>query len=1166
MRFDEFTGQILRSTYTLSKDKKNHAEKIIDYKKHANSAWKPWKKFAMQHDNFGRKTFSSVEWIAKEQSGPQKTSYTKAYDFDRNSSVLTVKQTSQLGAVNTEIRDTHSGNLLEQHTPEGSLWQYEYDDLDRLTKETNPLGKATLYTHQDFDKDRINQVIKESPLHYKVATVTDATGRIIEHKDYYQNAWRRLSAIEYNGWNKPIKQTNILGLENITIYDQHERPVKHLDYWGNVKRIEYNDLHLTTTTYLNQHKVMEKETQPWLAKTIYRKYPIFDNLNDSQTHFLEETVEKNGFGQVVKYTSALIHRHTLKSMDRIESAYNYDPNFNRIKKTILGFDGLHFTRLTHYDLFNNIVKHTKEQTCGGETTKGETDLREYNKDNQLVSVVTPLKMKTRHINDKEGRRIKTIQPDGNEILYEYNLLGQIVKNSWQRGDKHLEITKSYDEDNRLTSLSDNNGQVIDYNYLPNGKVHTITYPDKQKMTLDYDDKNRMINRTDFAGKRYQFTYNEADNGLVSEVQIDNNQIQFHYGEDDNNIKGNLISRIASYETGGITESRFYYGAFKNLTKTTLFNKTSGTIFNVNYHFNCRGQLESIANHSHKGHTTTSYTSMKYQYDAFNRLMNEMHHTNQCIKSIGYYYDANNNLITETFHDGANQQKFTHAYNNQDQRLRSISDTERQSDALNYTWNKNGHLEKNPDGVTYEYDAQGYLLKINEPHSPVTQYHYLPNGLLSKRTRGEKNQSFYHGINKKITAIMDNEKWYSLYNDVKGLQANFTHDSVDQFFLSGRNSGGILTNNKDLQTTTYTAYGKPVMPFNTGNISSSFGWNQEYTDQDAQLTYLQRRFYSPDLKMFISRDSFHVDNHYSYAKANPITFIDPTGHSAQQGLSYGFGGGLTALGIIGAIFAAPTGGASLTLSAGASLAAGVTTSLSGISLMGSQAALDSGNKQAAKALQYTSIGLGAITMIEAGVALAPSISARFFAASATNSVTLSSSLESSPVSSLGSSLGSSPVSSLGATSTTESIKSSFSFYEPIDEGLMPSYPMDQFTAKLIASATESFTDSGSVSSNTATIGSSWSGSRVSSIEAELNTLQSYSQRWAAVIKPEATTDSLYSPVSLSPISIPDSIQLDIPETTQPPYGSTYEDMTPQELLNSISQDRWDLKNLYEGMSD
>jgi RHS repeat-associated protein len=958
IRKDALTDQVIRTRYTLSKDKKTHADKIIHYKKQNETTWKPWQKFSIVHDDLGRKTYSSSQWLLSDQLGPQKTAYTKEYAYHKDSGLLTVKQTSHLGAEHTEIQDTRSGNLIEKRTPTGSIWQYEYDDLDRLTKETNPLGKATAYTHQNFDKDGINQIIKETPLHYKVATVTDAAGRVTEHKDFFHNDWRRLSAMEYNGWNKVTKHTNILGLDTKTTYDQFERHIQQIDYWGNIHRIDYDDLHLTSTTYLNQHKVKKIEKQPWFAKTIHRKYPVFDNPNDPQTHFLEETLEKNGFGQNIRHTSALIHRQTLKPVDMIRSDYRYDPSFNRISKTIQGFDGLKLTRLSQYDIFQNPVTETKIQTIGDKTSQARTDLSEFNEDNQLIKVVTSEKMTTQFINDKEGRRIKTIQPDGSDIRYEYNLLGQIVKNSWMRGGKRLEITKSYNDDHQLISLSDNDGLVIKYDYLPNGKVHTITYPDGKIMTMDHDDKNRVIARTDFVGKRSHMIYNANDKGNISEIQVDKYRIQFEYGEDDNNMKGNLINQIARLDDGSETHSQFYYGGFRNLTKTTHFSKPTGTVFNTTHHFNHRGQIESIANHSHQGHKPSLERLQKYQYDSLNRLISEMHGEEHLIKTIDYHYDANNNLIVETYHDETNQHSVTHQYNGQDQRLHSIINDNHQETVENYRWNQNGHLEEAPDNTQFEYDSQGHLLSITHRDETTINYHYFPNGLLGKRTKGQKHDDFYHGANKKITSIKNAGHWYSLLSDPHGLQAGFSDESIDQFLLSGNNTGGLLRNNQHFQTTTYTSYGKPATPFKNDGFSSRFSWNQEYRDQDANLTYLQRRFYHPDLKLFLSRDSYPVDNHYAYAKANPVNFIDPTGHISKRAASYGIGSGLFVLGIIGAIFAVPTGGASLTPATAGLIGANVAGSLSGVSLMGSQGAIDTGHKGAAKAMQYASIGLSA----------------------------------------------------------------------------------------------------------------------------------------------------------------------------------------------------------------
>jgi hypothetical protein len=135
-------------------------------------------------------------------------------------------------------------------------------------------------------------------------------------------------------------------------------------------------------------------------------------------------------------------------------------------------------------------------------------------------------------------------------------------------------------------------------------------------------------------------------------------------------------------------------------------------------------------------------------------------------------------------------------------------------------------------------------------------------------------------------------------------------------------------------------------------------------------------------MFISRDSYHADNHYAFGNANPVTFSDPTGHSARQATNYTVGAVISALGILGFIASIPTGGLSLTLSSVAGIAAGITTSFSGLSLLGSQALFDSEYQTSAKTLSYTSLGLGILSIIEAGVSLAPWISARFFATPST----------------------------------------------------------------------------------------------------------------------------------------------------------------------------------------
>ncbi|MCY4045308.1 MAG: hypothetical protein OXE99_09530 [Cellvibrionales bacterium] len=206
--------------------------------------------------------------------------------------------------------------------------------------------------------------------------------------------------------------------------------------------------------------------------------------------------------------------------------------------------------------------------------------------------------------------------------------------------------------------------------------------------------------------------------------------------------------------------------------------------------------------------------------------------------------------------------------------------------------------------------------------------------------------------------------------------------TNQVFFSNQSTAAQTgldeQSNKTSAFYTYDGYGRMT---SLGKIPDNqridFLWNQLLLEQVSGLTYMQHRFYHSFFKRFISRDKLNVENCYTYAHGNPVTLIDPSGLNAQQVMNYGLGTGFSILGVLGAIFAFPTGGASLlTLSAAAGIGAGISTALSGLSLMGSQAALDSGNKAAAKALQYTSMGLGVLATVEGVVAIAPSV-ADFF---------------------------------------------------------------------------------------------------------------------------------------------------------------------------------------------
>jgi len=76
--------------------------------------------------------------------------------------------------------------------------------------------------------------------------------------------------------------------------------------------------------------------------------------------------------------------------------------------------------------------------------------------------------------------------------------------------------------------------------------------------------------------------------------------------------------------------------------------------------------------------------------------------------------------------------------------------------------------------------------------------------------------------------------------------------------------------------TYSAYGQPAD--STGTQTTPLGFAGEYTNEQSGLIYLRARVYDPVTGQFLTRDPLEALTRqpYSYAYANPLSFVDPTG--------------------------------------------------------------------------------------------------------------------------------------------------------------------------------------------------------------------------------------------------------------------------------------------------
>jgi RHS repeat-associated protein len=990
IKTDHVTGQKIQHRFTLNPDKKTHQSveiSVIHDEKKLH--WQPWQQEIFKFDTHGRKTYHGHQWLTKEYPGLEKTWKEFTYDFDTHSKQLTHSEIAASGAAKKTVIDTRNNQIIKNITPLNETWAYHYNALNQVDKSINPLGHITEHTYLTYQVEGVNAVVTASPLGYKFRKAFDAKHQQIHWHDFHDNKWRHLSSARYNGFGKVVEQTDINQLASITDYDSFDRPLSHVDYYGNKTEYKYDDFLLTTSIYLNKHKIYEKLSEPWNMLVRDRFYPNIDNPRDSLPDYVENAVKYSGFKKKIEETNSLMDRYHSEKKKSVTRFISYDARLNIIEEKSCGFDDTELSIKYTHDIFNHPV--TKKKNLKNKETsssvEGETFV--YDIDGQL-SQIQSAKLKsgeqqvTQFIYNKNGKKIKIILAGGQKISQSYNVLNLPEKISWSREGKPYEITNQYDEDKQLILSKNSQGQSLTFKYLDNGLLTQMIYPDGQSYQVEYDSKNRKIKEKALAGPVHHFHYDSKDLGKLSSINSDDLCVNYHYGVDDNDYKYQLIQRTFNHPKTGETVETITYGSQGIPVKSEVLNRKQGIVHEVNYAFNSRKQLTDLSMHSHKGHLIDESVDMHYNYNALNQLISEKLSNAGHSRELNYHYDANGNLTLEQeLIDGKHSNK-SFVYNAMDQLVQITSDFAPDNGALDY--DVNGRMIKDHQGREYAYDDRGYLLSVNTPDGKI-HYDYWLNGQLSQRkstnsANQEKSTQFYQNHDKKIMAMNNSGDWHYLLKDNKGILASrrtnnsgaIDSESIAQWFMTNPIIGAVLTDAGKLSTRKYMAYGSPLQR-GLSVPETMFGWHQDYTDTESGLVYLKSRFYSPSLKRFITPDSLLVDNRYRYAKSNPLFFYDPTGHNASD-TTYGLGGAFAALGVLGVILAIPTDGISLTFSGGVAVVAGVSSALSGASLMGSQAALNSGNMKLSKGLQYASITLGLTALVAMGVSIAPAVNSFF----------------------------------------------------------------------------------------------------------------------------------------------------------------------------------------------
>ena len=678
----------------------------------------------------------------------------------------------------------------------------------------------------------------------------------------------RTTTHTYDAFNNLTRTTDANGYTTTFEYDNFHRLVKTTDPLGRSTRHEYGSRGLLVSSIDALGRTSSFTYDQWgypqtivnpMGETTSCVYDIAGRkLSETTPQTGQTTYTYDGRGNVLTTTDALF-KSTVNSYDQYgrktgvtdalgrATSYVYDNERNALWKTI--------------DARGGEVWLTRDRDGGN-----------------ITSVRDANNHTTYFVYDDLNRKIEEIDPLGRSWHFAY--IGR----------------------DRLSSVTDANGQRTNYFYNANLEVETIAYADNRYVSYVYDavgNKTQMsdwtgvtqwvhdgLNRVIYVAKNgagTTYLYDEVGN--LSHRIVENGKPVAYTYDAANRLKtvtdwqarqttySYVNGRMASYTLPNGVTSTFDYDAVGR--PTAIYHKRGGTTFErADYGY------DAVGNRLWRRHNDGMFES--YGYDELYRLTYASYPTANLQEQ--YNYDAGGNRIHKATSGGGGPWWNRYfSYDVADQLLNDETGNQCSYDAngslsncgsQSFSWDAQGRLSyaySGGVGTSYSYDGDGRRVGL---YRASTFREFLVDTVASphevlKETTQDNTSYFVYGHD--LLYVIDNRGPHYHHTDAIGSVVKMT-----------RADGGDEASNI----------------FNVFGVSLGSGWTHERTrrrftgeeDDDNGLMYLRARYYEPYIGRFLSRDPFPIDeadtqgiNRYVYVQNNPVNNVDPTGEYLESAL-------------------------------------------------------------------------------------------------------------------------------------------------------------------------------------------------------------------------------------------------------------------------------------------
>jgi RHS repeat-associated protein len=887
-------------SYTNGKSYSSFIKKSRSANYEINGAFVDSSVITQSVDRFGNVVTSTTDY-----GGGLKDSLVNTYVNDSTRWIIGRLTRSKL------YRFAHTGSLIR-----GSGFEYD-TGTGLLTREiSEPDSSNTVRLEKTYSYDVFGNITSSNITGWNgtafetksTLTTYDPLGR------FDVSTTNPIGQISYRKYEpllcKVVEEIDVNSHKTLHEYDRYGREVKTIFPDGNWKRHHYRRAN-NTSTYVHSIEV-ESSSEPRVIKY----YDLLDREVRQQTLGLKGAVifqdtKHNNLGVVVEksdpYFQDSIPNKTVFRYDVMGRQVAILSPGNRLDSVF--YNGKTTIHINALQQRKTIKKDSKDQVISVRDNQNAEITFTYNAAGKLIKSTDPNGNNIIFEYDVYGNKTKMADPDLGTYTYVNNSFGQLIK---QTDPMSNVVTMKYDILGRLVTRVEPEGTSIwNYDIQPFGKalLASIQGPHGYSKTFVYDSLSRLKQEIQIIdSSRYEQEYDYNGKGHLAGIRYPSG-FAVNYSYDDSSgllthAKDHLTKKV--YWTLGKLDAKGHMvqQIFGNgLQVNTVYDHHTNRIRNINTKANNTFIQNLQFDYDDLGNLMSRRDNLQgkeeaFAYDALNRLV---YSKVEGYDSVTVQYDVIGNILHKS-DVGFYQYGTT---NNYPHRLVAVQKTTNicipsfEVGTEYYSFNK----------VKKLYNASAYLnIVYNPDRQRIVQKFYTDSTL--KRTKVYVSSNFEKEILNGDTVVTN----HIIINGrtVASFSVHSNQSPAELYYFHRDHIGSVqmVTNDSGIVTGLYS--------FDPWGKRRNSDWSSIKTDSSLlprdrgftghehyelfDIVDMNGRVYDPVLGRFLSPDIIIQDpsdlqnyNRYSYVINNPLKYTDPSGFSFWDDLGDFLGDVVDAIG-------------------------------------------------------------------------------------------------------------------------------------------------------------------------------------------------------------------------------------------------------------------------------